>query len=535
MKIKAVCEQTGLTDRTIRYYIEEGLIAPAYTENYMGRKTFDFSEADIRALADIAVLREFSFSIEEIRAILNDPKESRPILLKVKERVDTSAAASRRKQSALLTLDPDAVYTVAELAHALSLVEDTVPVQETVTDARHSRLLRLLQLAAAPIAVLLPLLLGVLTPLLRHATLPYPTVSSTAMAITGLTLLPSVALGLLTLTGRHSRRAVRRVLLTLCTLAIPLSFFCARESVTDCQHQYDAFTVQEAATCTAEGSLTRRCTACGHTDTTAISRLPHSIVIDAAVPPTCARAGRTEGAHCEVCGTITLASAQLPRPDHRPVTDPPVVPTCDSDGLTEGSHCGDCGEVLVAQRVMPHLFHQHTRTYYEPTCGTRGYASYRCDFCDDTFTLKLTPPTYDHVIVPDAAGEGEDYHCLYCGIDVYEYCPLYPNDPTENLYYYVTGPRYLSSYPFPERTLVITGTGALPDFPHYLSPPWIRTTYLSHITTVVIDKEITAIGTNSFKTPDGVYSGIKSFIIKNPSLVPNSNAIADIKCPITYP
>lgn len=25
MKIKAVCEQTGLTDRTIRYYIEEGL------------------------------------------------------------------------------------------------------------------------------------------------------------------------------------------------------------------------------------------------------------------------------------------------------------------------------------------------------------------------------------------------------------------------------------------------------------------------------------------------------------------------------
>lgn len=34
MKIKAVCEATGLTDRTVRYYIEEGLIAPFYTENY---------------------------------------------------------------------------------------------------------------------------------------------------------------------------------------------------------------------------------------------------------------------------------------------------------------------------------------------------------------------------------------------------------------------------------------------------------------------------------------------------------------------
>ena len=38
MKIKQVCEQTGLTDRAIRYYIDEGLAAPAYTENYMGRR-----------------------------------------------------------------------------------------------------------------------------------------------------------------------------------------------------------------------------------------------------------------------------------------------------------------------------------------------------------------------------------------------------------------------------------------------------------------------------------------------------------------
>ena len=50
MKIKAVCEQTGLTDRTIRYYIEEGLISPFYTENYLGRKNFDFSEADVAML-----------------------------------------------------------------------------------------------------------------------------------------------------------------------------------------------------------------------------------------------------------------------------------------------------------------------------------------------------------------------------------------------------------------------------------------------------------------------------------------------------
>lgn len=40
MKIKEVCEKTGLTDRAIRYYIENGLVFPDKNENYAGhRKT----------------------------------------------------------------------------------------------------------------------------------------------------------------------------------------------------------------------------------------------------------------------------------------------------------------------------------------------------------------------------------------------------------------------------------------------------------------------------------------------------------------
>ena len=50
MKIGAVCEQTGLTDRTVRYYTEEGLLNPGYTKNYLGRKTFDFTEEDVAML-----------------------------------------------------------------------------------------------------------------------------------------------------------------------------------------------------------------------------------------------------------------------------------------------------------------------------------------------------------------------------------------------------------------------------------------------------------------------------------------------------
>lgn len=78
MRMKAVCEATGLTDRAVRYYIEEGLIAPDYTESYTGRKTFDFTESDIRQLRDIAVLRKFEFTVEEIRTMLHDPAQIAP-------------------------------------------------------------------------------------------------------------------------------------------------------------------------------------------------------------------------------------------------------------------------------------------------------------------------------------------------------------------------------------------------------------------------------------------------------------------------
>ena len=86
MRMKAVCEATGLTDRAVRYYIEEGLIAPDYTESYTGRKTFDFSESDIRQLRDIAVLRKFEFTVEEIRTMLCAPAQIAPIVEALRER-----------------------------------------------------------------------------------------------------------------------------------------------------------------------------------------------------------------------------------------------------------------------------------------------------------------------------------------------------------------------------------------------------------------------------------------------------------------
>ena len=72
MKIKDVNEQTGLTDKAIRLYISNGLVAPSIEENYSGRKSIDFSEADVERLKNVALLRKAGFSIADIKGFLSD-------------------------------------------------------------------------------------------------------------------------------------------------------------------------------------------------------------------------------------------------------------------------------------------------------------------------------------------------------------------------------------------------------------------------------------------------------------------------------
>lgn len=74
MKIKEVCRETGLTDRAVRFYIEEGLITPAgYERN--GRTYYEYYDKDIEQLKAIATLRKAGFSIEEIRQMQQAPEK----------------------------------------------------------------------------------------------------------------------------------------------------------------------------------------------------------------------------------------------------------------------------------------------------------------------------------------------------------------------------------------------------------------------------------------------------------------------------
>lgn len=72
MKMREVCARTGLTDRTVRYWTEQGLLNP-FREEQNGRLYFRFTEEDVAALERIALLRQAGFSIGQIGEMQKDP------------------------------------------------------------------------------------------------------------------------------------------------------------------------------------------------------------------------------------------------------------------------------------------------------------------------------------------------------------------------------------------------------------------------------------------------------------------------------
>lgn len=228
MKMKALCEATGLTDRAIRYYIDESLISPAYTENYLGRKTFDFSEADIQQLNDIAVLRKFGFSIAEIREMIQNPERIVPIANDLQSRKQALIDEENKLLKSLLRLDENGTYTVAQLAACLSapVSESPLPAEDDKRDI--AKLLVSTVKAVVLFAVTWnPVILSCLVFVLSLTDYSFPVFRPRALVFLLLSLLPtffSVLLPKIKIADKW-KRVFRRILLILCVLSVPVSCF----------------------------------------------------------------------------------------------------------------------------------------------------------------------------------------------------------------------------------------------------------------------------------------------------------------------
>ena len=74
MRIKEAVKQTGLTEKTIRYYESCGLVIPDMEMKY-DRLWRDYKPEHIRLLSAVATLRRASFRVEEIARLLSAPEK----------------------------------------------------------------------------------------------------------------------------------------------------------------------------------------------------------------------------------------------------------------------------------------------------------------------------------------------------------------------------------------------------------------------------------------------------------------------------
>ena len=181
-------------------------------------------------------------------------------------------------------------------------------------------------------------------------------------------------------------------------------------------------TVDKAATCTENGSQSYHCTKCDAiNNSTVIPATGHTEVVDEAVAATCTETGLTEGKHCSVCGTVTVAQQKTAALGHKIVIDKAVEPRCETTGLTEGKHCSVCNTVLVKQEIVKATGHKKVSDpMIEPSCETPGLSEgSHCDYCNKTLDVRQEIPATGHYPVID---KKVDSTCTETGLTAGTHC-----------------------------------------------------------------------------------------------------------------
>lgn len=147
------------------------------------------------------------------------------------------------------------------------------------------------------------------------------------------------------------------------------------------EHTYEDTIIKEA-TCTEEGSLTRRCTNPNHTDekeqTLPIPALGHDMVAGTPVAATCEHEGYTDY-NCSRCDhsyrIVTAAATGHSESDWKVVREA----TCTVNGIQKKT-CTTCGEILKTEDI-PATGHTEVTVNEEATCTEPGQSYTYCSVC----------------------------------------------------------------------------------------------------------------------------------------------------------
>ena len=188
-------------------------------------------------------------------------------------------------------------------------------------------------------------------------------------------------------------------------------------------HSFGEWKTIKDATCTLEGEQERICS-CGEKEIKSLALIPHTEVIDEAISATCTAEGKTEGKHCSVCNTITVAQTTVKAKGHTEVTDKAVPATCTAEGKTAGKHCTVCNTIIVEQTTVKAKGHTEvTDKAVSATCTIDGKTEGKhCSVCNTVTVAQTAIKAKGHTEVTDKAvsptctidGKTEGKHCSVC-------------------------------------------------------------------------------------------------------------------------
>ena len=162
---------------------------------------------------------------------------------------------------------------------------------------------------------------------------------------------------------------------------------CEEELAPATGHNYKSETTEP--TCTEKGYTTYICVDCDDTYASDyVSATGHSFgEWYETKEPTESEAGekRRDCENCDEYETSPIAALNHDHSDWDVIILEAVDPTCTETGLTEGEKCSGCEEITVPQEIVPATGHDYESEVTEPTCTEKGYTTYTCVDCDDTY------------------------------------------------------------------------------------------------------------------------------------------------------
>ncbi|MBQ2768109.1 MAG: MerR family transcriptional regulator [Clostridia bacterium] len=166
MRMKDICQRTGLTDRAVRLYIENGLLSPKRENRYSGHNAIIFDEEDVQALEVVATLRRAEFSIADIKQMQQSPACIPDLLVQHQQRLRDEIRTKQQVLASLQKIGDTGIASTTALADHLRLSApyDTPikPIKE-VPNMTLNDIKRIIRARIPSLLALIAMLVGALT------------------------------------------------------------------------------------------------------------------------------------------------------------------------------------------------------------------------------------------------------------------------------------------------------------------------------------------------------------------------------------